>query len=277
MAGLEEARILWAQRLPALIERVSNAWSLTVGAPFRAIEEGCAWVAPVVDGGGKVAVLKIAFPHFEEEHEIEGLRFWDGDPTVRLLAANDELHAMLLERCWPGTSLRELPEAEQDVVIASLLRRMWRLPPTGSPFRTLESMLEYWVAEAEEQITQARDPGLVREGIDLLRSLPRAPTERVLLATDLHAGNVLRSEREPWLVIDPKPFVGDPAYDATQHLLNCEDRLIAEPEGTIRRFAELLEVDSERVRLWLFARVAVSSASGEEAEGWIRVARALMP
>src|SRR5215207_7784436 len=33
-----------------------------------------------------------------------------------------------------------------------------------------------------------------------------APTD-VLLATDLHAGNVLRARREPWLVIDPKPFV----------------------------------------------------------------------
>jgi streptomycin 6-kinase len=81
----------------------------------------------------------------------------------------------------------------------------------------------------------------------------------VLLATDLHAGNILRAQREPWLVIDPKPFVGDPAYDATQHLLNCEARLRADPETTIRRFAELLEVDDERVRLWLFARVAAES------------------
>ena len=37
----------------------------------------------------------------------------------------------------------------------------------------------------------------------------------VVLATDLHAGNVLQAERQPWLVIDPKPFVGDPAFDAT--------------------------------------------------------------
>jgi streptomycin 6-kinase len=78
----------------------------------------------------------------------------------------------------------------------------------------------------------------------------------VLLATDLHAGNVLRAEREPWLVIDPKPFVGDPAYDATQHLLNCRTRLLADPSGTIVRFSELLAVDAERVRLWTFGRAA---------------------
>lgn len=78
----------------------------------------------------------------------------------------------------------------------------------------------------------------------------------VLLATDLHAGNVLRAEREPWLAIDPKPFAGDPAYDATQHLFNCTARLAADPDRTLGRFADLLEVDRERVRLWVFARAA---------------------
>ena len=67
---------------------------------------------------------------------------------------------------------------------------------------------------------------------------------------------MLQSEREPWLVIDPKPFVGDRAYDATQHLFNCRQRMAVDPFGTMRRFADLLEVDAERVRLWMFARSA---------------------
>ena len=79
----------------------------------------------------------------------------------------------------------------------------------------------------------------------------------------LHDGNVLQSERESWLVIDPKPFVGDPAYDATQHLFNCPGRMTVDPFGTMRRFADLLEVDAERVRLWMFAR-----AAGEPREDW---------
>jgi streptomycin 6-kinase len=69
-------------------------------------------------------------------------------------------------------------------------------------------------------IEQWPDMGLVREGLQLFKELPRNATSKVLLATDLHAGNVLRAEREPWLVIGPKLFVGDPVYDATQHLLN---------------------------------------------------------
>ena len=90
------------------------------------------------------------------------------------------------------------------------------------------------------------------------------------LATDLHAGNVLRAQREPWLVIDPKPFAGDRPYDATQHLMNCKAKLRSDPEGTVRRFADLLELDHRRIRLWLFARAAAEPrddwANGEGRE-----------
>jgi streptomycin 6-kinase len=81
----------------------------------------------------------------------------------------------------------------------------------------------------------------------------------VLLCTDLHAENVLAAEREPWLAIDPKPFVGDPAFDAGQHMLNCDERLAIDPVALATRMADLLEVDRRRVRLWLFTRCAQES------------------
>ena len=104
------------------------------------------------------------------------------------------------------------------------------------------------------------DPGLVRAGIEILRELPKTADRSVLLATDLHAGNVLASRREPWLVIDPKPFVGDPAFDPVQHMLNCDERLATDPAGLAQRMAELLELEADRVRLWLFARCAQESS-----------------
>lgn len=214
-----------------------------LGEPFPE-EAGHSWVAPVTRADGMPAVLKVAFVHMEARDEFAGLRFWDGDPTVRLLECDEELNAMLLERCEPGTSLRDVSEPEQDVVIAGLLRRLWRRPPEPHPFRPLAEMIDHWLAEAADTHAAA-----------VLRELARPADEDVLLATDLHAGNVLRAEREPWLVIDPKPFVGDPAYDATQHLLNC-DRLDTEPLATIDRFADLLDVDRDRVRRWTFARAA---------------------
>jgi streptomycin 6-kinase len=81
----------------------------------------------------------------------------------------------------------------------------------------------------------------------------------VLLCVDLHAGNVLATQREPWLVVDPKPFIGDPAFDPVQHMLNCDERLADDPAGLARRMAALLDLDAERVRLWLFARCVQES------------------
>jgi streptomycin 6-kinase len=141
-----------------------------------------------------------------------------GDEKVRLLDADGRLDAMLLERCEPGTHLRREPEAEQDRVIAALLRRLWRLPPEPGPFRPLSAMTDYWSSETKAQSASWPDAGLVRDGLQLFETLPGSASSTVTLATDLHAGNVLHAAREPWLVIDPKPFVGDPAYDATIRL-----------------------------------------------------------
>jgi streptomycin 6-kinase len=270
-------RAAWLNLLPSAVGSVERRWSLTLGAPFDGDEVSCAWVAPVALADGTSAVLKLGMPHMEGEHELQGLRFWKGDPTVRLLESDEELGAMLLERCEPGTALRAMPESEQDRVIAGLLRRLWRAPSAPHPFRPLSAMLECWSNETLADVDRWPDAGLVCEGLRLFQELPRTARVEALLATDLHAGNVLRSQREPWLVIDPKPFVGDPAYDATQHMFNCEARLRSDPDGTICRMADLLGVDRERVRLWLFARAAAEPRDDWKDDDSLMLARAIAP
>lgn len=270
-------RAAWLKRLPEMVRDLERRWSLQLGPPFDSEEVSCAWVAPAVCANGTSAVLKAGMPHMEGAHEIQGLRFWDGNPTVRLLEADDDLGAFLMERCEPGTVLRTLPESEQDVVIASLLRRLWRLPTVPHPFLPLSMMTAQWSSETLADSERWCDSGLVYEGLHLFRELSRSAPMEVLLATDLHAGNVLRAQREPWLVIDPKPFVGDPAYDATQHLFNCGARLRSDPDGTIRRFAELLGVDQERVRLWMFARAAAEPREEWKDDEAMAFARSIAP
>ena len=251
-------RYAWLERLPSAIRALQDKWSLSLGVPFNT-NVSCAWVAPAVRSDGTHAVLKLGMPHMEGKHEIQALRFWGGDPTVHLLDADEDLNAMLLERCEPGTSLHLLTEPEQDVVVAGLLRRLWRKPVATHPFRPLAQMTAHWANETIADSAKWPDAGLVQAGLRLFEELSRTSPNDVLLATDLHAGNILQAQRAPWLVIDPKPFVGDPAYDATQHLFNCEERMLAAPDTTMRRFADLLEVDYERVRLWMFARSAAES------------------
>jgi streptomycin 6-kinase len=261
-SGNQERRA-WLHALPGVVDQLQERWAVTLGPPFDGDDVSCSWVAPAVRADGTPAVLKVGLAHFEGAHEIAGLRFWNGDPTVYLLDADETRNAMLLERC-PGRALRFHPEPEQDVVIATLLRRLWREPPDGHPFRPLTKMIDLWIAEAHAARDAWIDAGLVREGLAVFGDLCRGATGGVVLATDLHAANVLQADRGPWLVIDPKPFVGDPAYDATQHLLNCTGRLRKDPLGTIQRFADLLAVDAERVRAWLFARAAAGPSSCTE-------------
>jgi streptomycin 6-kinase len=254
----------WVAALPPLLERLANEWSLAIGDPYEP-GGGTSWTAPVVRStDGQRLVLKIGLRDHECLHEAEGLRVWDGDGTVRLHQSwsNKETTALLLERCEPGTELWSgLAEPEQDLVVAQLLQRLWVEPPNPNAFRPLADMCAYWAAECEERTQRSPPPdvGLVREGLAVWRELPTTEDRRVLLVTDLHGGNILAAQREPWLVVDPKPYVGDPAYDPMQHMTNCSSRLAADPVGLCNRMATLTGVDARRLRLWMFARLIVDS------------------
>jgi streptomycin 6-kinase len=271
-------RTRWLTQLPDLVRELEQRWALTLDPPFDGEDGSCAWVAPATRADGTDAVLKLGMPHLEGRDEIAGLRFWDGNPTVRLLEADDTLGAMLLERCHPGASLRAWPEPEQDIVIATLLRRLWRRPPWPHPFRPLSDLTDSWT---DETISAGGDWAirgtLVFRGLLTMQELARDAPDHVLLATDLHAGNVLQARRHTWLAIDPKPFLGDPAFDATQHLLNCRERLLAEPATTITRFASLLDIDPHRIRRWLFARAAAEPRDDWSDPGLLELAHALAP
>lgn len=257
------ARRQWLDALPGVVDALALEWELHLGEPYEPGGQ-CAWIAPARRSGEEL-VLKVGWRHPEAEHEPDALRLWDGDGAVRCHDARtlEDSTALLLERCKPGGQLgRSLPEHDQDLVLARLMRRLWQHQPSDAdPFDSLQTMCNDWADSVEREFdadNRGLDRALVGDGIALLRELPGTAIDSVLLCTDLHAANVLASQREPWLVIDPKPFVGDPAYEPIQHMLNC-DRLATDPVGLAGRMAELLEVDRERVRLWLFARCAQES------------------
>jgi streptomycin 6-kinase len=273
------ARVAWLAALPDRVEQLAERWGLDLGERF---EPGgaCSWVAPATDPDGRDVALKVSWQHTEALHEAEGLAALSGEGAVEVYRfeqleparpgagpdGDGGTTAMLLERCRPGTALRVRPEAEQHVVVTDLLRSVWavELPP-DHPFRPLSVMADDWAAAAEACL--AADPGqldagVAREGLALFRELSRPGPADVLLLTDLHAGNVLSGERRPWLLIDPKPYVGDPHYDVLQHLLNCEESLAADPIGLLTEVADLAGLDPGRVRQWLFARCVKESLDG---------------
>lgn len=260
------SRWRWMAALPSIVADLAQRWALEVGRPFQ--PGGVAsWVAPVRNASGLSLALKLGWRHDEALHEAEGLRAWGGRGAVRLIDALvvDCTNAMLLELCEPGTPLSQvLSPPQQDAVAAGLLRRLWIELPPGHPFRPLESMCRQWADEFDQRYAaadpcQLLDPGLARAGSQLLRTLPATAERCVLLGTDVHPDNVMAAQREPWLVIDPKPYVGDPTYDALQHMLNFPERLAAGPVGFAQRMADLCGLDGDRLRQWLFARCVQES------------------
>jgi streptomycin 6-kinase len=250
----------WLAALPAQIAELERAWSIEQIAELDIAGE-CAWIGVVRRHDGSDAILKITVPHVEARHEGDALRAWAGDAAVHLIAGSDDGFALLLERCLPGDTLWGLSAEAGNAIACAVGKRLWRPVPPGAPFVRLSDVVARWRGQIP---AEAPGLGYSRCMIDAARQLcatlmvdPPAPR---LLHGDLHPGNILAARREPWLAIDPKPVVGDPAYDWAQMLCNrCEAALaLADPctelVRQVHQLADSCEHDPQRVAAWAFVK-----------------------
>ena len=196
----------------------------------------------------------------ESEHEAEALHFWDGDGAVRLIDHDPEHRALLIERCRPGTPLGRRYADEDLQVAATLMQRLWRPAPPEVAWWRLEDVAERWLRE----LPQRYSGRVLDEALDVLPELAATQEGVVLCHQDLHGLNILRAEREPWLVIDPKPIVAEPAYD-TVALVRDDRPPVTELRRRLDALAELLGLDRERMRLWGIVK-ALAWDNPDEAE-----------
>ncbi|MGP9843814.1 aminoglycoside phosphotransferase family protein [Brachybacterium sp. 107] len=259
----------WRAELPQVVATVLTQWSLVASAPFSP-GGSAAWVAPVQDRDGTELVLKVAWAHEESRDEAAGMTVWQGRGAARVLRSELQgpTSLLLMEQVLPGTPLADLLTwPERDEVAAGLLREMWFRPEAVLPaaeaaqFRPLSHMCAWWADEAQARADDGRSPlprDVIDRGLALFRLLPLEwDGDQVLLATDFHPSNVLaRGEgaAREWVLIDPKPYVGDPHYDLLQHMLNDPERVTSQPGAFAERMAGLTGLDPVRARQWLFAR-----------------------
>ncbi|MCD4526289.1 aminoglycoside phosphotransferase family protein [Nocardioides sp. cx-173] len=248
----------WAgfvEALPRLVGDLLDEWSLSPdGEPAHG---RCALVLPVRTFAGAPAVLKVGWPHEEAEHEALVLQHWHGEGAVRLLRADPRRFALLLERLHPS-DLTDVWDVEACEVVGGLYRRLHI--PAPPQLRTLTSYVGRWT---ERLATLPRDAPvphrLVGQAVSLGRAFVADPaSDGTVIHGDLHYGNVLAADREPWLVIDPKPVSGDPHYEVAPLLWNRFDELAGGVrEGVRRRFhatVDAAELDEDRARDWVVVR-----------------------
>lgn len=256
----------WLAELRSLVDDAVERWGLLLGEPFDG--GSCAFVAPARFQDEDV-VLKITLPHREARYEGDGLWVWDGDGCIRLVASSEDGFALLVERCAPGTMLRDDQPNEDGLrAAAEILRRLWARPlPADAPFELVADVCAEWSAltrQRFEEFPLGLDPGLVATGADLLETLPATATRRVLVHGDFNPGNILRAEREPWLAIDPKPMIGDPGYDVSPLAaqLGLPDDAGPDREILHRNFQLIADVTGEPVErsfAWATARTTESA------------------
>jgi len=245
-----EAGRSWIASLPAIVDELLQRWSLVPDGPVT--HGGVGIVVPV----RPTAVIKVSFPHPGNVHQPDAFAAWQGRGAVRILSRDDSRFAMLLERAGPDTLATVTPDDQAVGILGQLSRRLAVPAPVGLP--RLCDQIPLWEAEI-----LADGQPLPRRVLDAVRELDHPDT---LVHGDLWDANVLAGSREPWLAIDPKGCVGDPAYDAftvihSPRLLFASDHL-----RWLHLYCEAAGIDPERARRWSLLR-AVRSALWDRLHG----------
>jgi streptomycin 6-kinase len=254
----------WLDALPGRVAACADHWGLSSGDPYP--DSHVSLVVPVSLGSERL-VLKLQFPHDESEHEADALRLWAGDAAIRLVDHWPEHGALLLERCEPGHHLSTIDPEDALEVMAGIVERL--SVPAGEPFTRLGDEARGWAERLPARWHQAGRPferRLLDAAVGLLKSLSGEASVEVLLHQDLHGDNVLAADREPWLAIDPKPLVGDPAFAPAPIIRSYE--FGHSRAAVLRRLdllTERLALDRDRVMGWAIGQTVAWSIEGRVA------------
>jgi len=241
----------------SLAAAVARDWELRLGDPYPPGAAGYVVRAELTDG--TLAALKLQHRHREDEQEADALERWNGEGAVRLLRRDDARHALLLERCEPGTPLAAGADDPLGVLLG-LLPRLWK---DAAGFRTLADEVAHWALEGEVG--------------DLARELAATQGELVLVHQDLHGENVLAAQREPWLVIDPKPLAAEREL-AVAPIVRSDELGHGRRAALARldRLTSELGLDRERALGWTVVQTVAWSAGRDYVAPHVETARLLL-
>jgi streptomycin 6-kinase len=256
-----EAAREWLETLPVVVSELCERWDLRLDGPPM---HGYQGLAIPVTRAGEDCVLKVSWLRDETVLEAAALSIWDGDGAVRLLTDDRTAGAMLLERLDPRRSLNVQGLGVAVPAAGRLLRRL-AVPAAAVPAAAAGSLpaLGAWAARLSAELPDRwRAAGqpfprpLLDEAVELAAAL--APEAGSLLVNrDLRYAKVLAAQREPWLVIAPKPIIGDIEFGVAP-LLWHRFHQAGGLSGLRYRLAALIdaaELDNDRTRAWTLLHV----------------------
>ncbi len=243
----------WLEGFDKLVRYCEEKWGLRI---VRSYELTFNYVAAVRLDDGTEAALKLCVPNKESRSEEQALRWYDGRGAVRVIASEPDRGILLMESVKPGYTLHTIQDDEEAMLAAAqVMRRLWRPAPAGN--HAFPSVAGW--TEGLQRLRSRFDGGtgplperIVKLAENTFEELLRTAGQPLLLHGDLHHGNLLAGEREPWIAIDPKGVIGEAEYEVCALLTNNlpADNQIDILRNRVSVLASALDLDRARILKW---------------------------
>ena len=195
---------------------------------------------------------EIAGPEHNAIDEAIALEAWNGNGAARLLEADRDHGALLLERLDPDRTLRTAELATAAEIAGSLIHELAVPAPAGLPLLADIVSQKPGILRRRQDALGGPVPGRwIDIACGLACDLATDPGNQ-LVHGDLHYDNILAGSRRPWLAIDPKPVTGNPERSVAELMWDRIDDA-TQPHEIHALFAALTRagmLHSDRARAW---------------------------
>ncbi|WP_180955387.1 aminoglycoside phosphotransferase family protein [Peribacillus deserti] len=211
----------WLASLENLVQEFIVKWNLTIEGPVPNLSYN--YVLKAKDSAGKPVILKLGVPGFDFSNEIQTLKVYDGAGCAKLLRADPERGAILLEQLKPGFMLCE--EKDETKAVQHFLK-VWKAMRRPVPADVNSPTINDWAMGLDRYLKEyPYGDGPIQEkyislAASLFKEINATSKTDELLHGDLHHENILFSHDRGWLAIDPKGVSGDAYYGLISFLIN---------------------------------------------------------
>lgn len=254
---------MWLQQLPAFLEERANELSLVLHPPFADLTYH--YTCPVRLNDGSNAVLKCTVPNSEFERDVNALLCFNNKTSITVLKHNINQGWILIEQCTPGTNLQDTSDEQSIAIITNLIANRLSEPSSNHCYEF--PTVGRWLDRLDKPIANTLLDKHVKNCQHIKQDLLADQFTPLLLHGDLHHGNVLSAQREPYLMIDPKGVVGEALYELTPMMYNPITDLVNMSSDTAlrkrlqRRLDIILDnitIDNKRLWYWCYVQACLA-------------------